>query len=148
MTTTTRPPVTTSRGSFAPVAALSTLAAVATNLSIVAVARASGVDFRLTQSESTEGTTTIAPAMVVTVTLLTMAVGWVLAGLAVRVHRPGLRSMATIAGLFAVLSSLAPLSLDADTSAKITLAGLHLVTGAFYVAGIAWLHRSEFGETR
>jgi len=56
--------------------------------------------------------------------------------------------MATIAGLFAVLSSLAPLSLDADTSAKITLACLHLVTGAFYVSGIARLHRAEFGETR
>jgi len=148
MTTTTHPPVTTSRGSLAPVAALSTVAAVATTLSIFAVARAVGVDFDFVKAGSTERATTIAPAMVVTVTLLTMAVGWVFAGLAVRVHRPGLRSMAAIGGVFAVLSSLAPLSLDADTSVKVTLAGLHLVTGAFYVAGIARLRRTEAGETR
>jgi len=43
---------------------------------------------------------------------------------------------------------MAPLSLDADTSVKVTLAGLHLVTGAFYVAGIARLRRPEAGDTR
>jgi len=57
-------------------------------------------------------------------------------------------AVATNLSIFAVLSSLAPLSLDADNSAKVTLAGLHLVTGAFYVAGIAQLRRAEAGETR
>lgn len=39
------------------------------------------------------------------------------------------------------------LSLDADTSAKITLAGLHVVTGAFYFVGVARLQRAEGRES-
>ncbi len=85
--------------------------------------------------------------MVVGTTVVTMAIGWALAGLAARYQRPSLATMALVGGIFAALSAFASLPLDATTSAKLALASLHLTTAAFYIGGIASL-RPSAGETR
>jgi len=56
--------------------------------------------------------------------------------------------MALVGGIVGVVSAYAPLSIDADSMARLTLAGLHLVTGAFYPAGIASLRRALTEGTR
>ena len=43
---------------------------------------------------------------------------------------------------------VAPLTLDAGVSVKLTLASLHLITGGFYVAGVAELRRTNTGVVR
>lgn len=148
MTTTTEVYVATREGSVARTAALTTVAALGTNLSVFAIARAGDVNFQFAQPGTAAGTQTVAAMHVAAVTLLAMTLGWALVGLAARHHRPGLRTMALIGGIVGVVSVLSPLSIDADSSARLTLAGLHLVTGAFYVAGIASLRRAGTGETR
>lgn len=131
MTTTTDVYVATREGSIARTAALTTMAALGTNLSVFAMARAGDVNFQFPQPGSAAGTQTVAAGSVAAVTLLAMTLGWVLVGLAAWHHRPTLGTMALIGGIVGVVSVFAPLSIDADSSARLTLAGLHLVTGAF-----------------
>lgn len=75
-----------------------------------------------------------------------MTLGRVLVAVAARRDRATLRTLATIGGVFALASVLAPLSIDADLAAGLTLASLHLVPTAFYVAGIARLRAMGAGS--
>ncbi len=147
--TTTHPATATQRDAskkgVARTALLATLAAVATNLSLFGLARALGVDFAPARSAQT---TTVGPAAVLAATLVAMSIGWVAVALATRRHRSKLPTMAIIGGLLATLSTLAPLTLDTDIAAKLTLASLHLITGTFYVIGVAKLVRADSGEAQ
>jgi hypothetical protein len=148
MTTTTPPvatvvPMSESKPGVARTAVLTTVAAVATNLIVFGLAHVAGVVFSTTGS-----TTTIGTGAVLATTALAMAVGWTLVALAVRRHRPTLGTVALIGGAFAALSTFAPLTLNADLSAKLVLTSLHLIAGAFYVVAVAVLIRARAGEAR
>ena len=83
------------------------------------------------------------------ITMTAMMVGWVIIGLTARHHRPTLGTLAIIiGGIFAVVSAIAPLTLDASLSVKLSLASMHLIAGAFYVAGVAWLRRTNAGASQ
>ena len=77
-----------------------------------------------------------------------MIIGWAIAARGASHHRPTLRAMAIIGVGIALVSTVAPLTLDAGVSVKLTLASLHLITGGFYVAGIAQLRRTNTGVVR
>lgn len=148
MTTTTRMPAAQSSQPLARTAAVTAAAALAANMALFGLARARGVNFQFPQPGSATGIQTVGIAQVVLVTLLAMTAGWAGVRLADRRQRPILRTIAIIGGGLAVVSTVAPLSLDAGWSVKFTLASLHVITGAFYMAGVAWLHRANTGETQ
>lgn len=125
-----------------PMAALTTGAALATNLAVFGLARAGDVRFQFPQPGSA-GTQSVTVGAVAAVTVMTMIVGWALAARSASHHRPSLRTMAMIGAAVAVLSTIAPLTIDAGLSVKITLASFHLITGGFYFAGIAALRRTS-----
>jgi Family of unknown function (DUF6069) len=93
----------------------------------------------------TTRTQTVTAGPVAAFTLMTMVIGWAIAARGASHHRPTLRTMAIIGAGIAVVSTLAPLTLDAAVSVKITLASLHVITGGLYVAGIAELRRTNSG---
>jgi Family of unknown function (DUF6069) len=129
-------------------AGLTTGAALTANLAVYGVARAIDVRFQFPQPGSTNGTQTVTAGAVAAFTLMTMVIGWAIAARRASHHRPTLRTMAIIGAGIAVVSTLAPLTLDAGVSVKLTLASLHLITGGLYVAGITGLRRTITGMVR
>ena len=124
-----------------------TLAALATNLTVFTTARAADVSFQFAQPGSA-GPQTISAGAVLAATLVTMAMGWIVVGLAAWRHRPTLRTIAIVGGVIATASAVAPLALEADLSVRGALAGLHLITGAFFITGIGGLRRGGIGGIR
>ena len=129
-------------------AGLTTGAALAANLAVFGLARARDVLFQFPQPGSANETQTVTVGAVAAFTLTTMVIGWAIAARATSHHRPTLRTMAIIGAGIAVVSTLAPLTLDTGVSVKLTLASLHLITGGLYVAGIAGLRRTNAGVAR
>ena len=123
-------------------AALTTGAALPANLAVFGLARARDVRFQFPQPGSS-GNQIVTVGAVAAVTVMTMIVGWALAARSASHHRPSLRTMAIIGAAVAVLSTIAPLTIDAGLSVKITLASLHLITGGLYITGIAALRRTN-----
>lgn len=148
MTTTTAAHQAPPERAVPRVAALTSVAALATNLSIFAGARVADISFEFPKPGSAAGTETVSAGAVLAATLLTMTVGWILVGLAAWRQRPALGTMAILGGGFAVVSALAPLALEGDLTARLTLASLHLVTGAFFMTGIARLRPSDIRTIR
>ena len=146
MTSTITMHVTTS-SRLARTAGLTTLAALATNLAVFGLARARDVNFEFPKPGSASGTQTVTAATVAAVTVLALVVGWAVAALAATRRRPTMHTMAIIGGAFAVVSTLAPLTVDSGLSVKLTLASLHLIAGAFYTAGIVGLRRASARAT-
>jgi hypothetical protein len=133
---------------FLRMAALTTVAALVTNLIVFGGARAAGISFKFSQPRSTARIETVSAGAVLAVTLLAMTAGWILVGLAAWRHRPALGTIAILAGSVAVVSALAPLALEADLTARLTLASLHLATGAFFMLGISRLRRAGIRRIR
>ena len=129
-------------------AAVTTAAAIATNLVVFSLARSRNVDFRFPTPGSTTGTRTVNSEMVVLVTFATLLAGWGAVALAVRHHRPTLATMAIVGAVVALVSCVAPLTIDAGVSVKVTLASLHLIAGLCYVAGIVGLQHGRTGADR
>ena len=148
MTTTTSTHPVTSSHPLARAAALTTATALAVNMAVFGLARARSVNFQFPQPGSGTRVQTVSVAQVIVVTLLAMIAGWAVVGLADRRQRPTLATMAIIGGVFAVVSTIAPLTLDAGWSVKFTLASLHLSTGALYLAGILWHRQANMGGAR
>ena len=147
-TPTTNSPSPTARRHVLRTAALTTGAALAANLAVFGSARALDVRFQFPRPGSANGTQTVTAGAVAAFTLMTMVIGWAIAARGVSHHRPTLHTLASIGAGIAVLSTLAPLTLDAGVSVKLTLASLHLITGGLYVAGIAGLRRTNTGVAR
>ena len=131
-----------------PTAALTTGAALATNLAVFSLARARDVSFQFPQPGSANGTQTVTAVTVAVVTLFTMIVGLAIAARAASHQRPTLRAMAILGVGIALVSTVGPLTLDAGASVKLTLASLHVITGGIYVAGLAGLRRANTGVAR
>ncbi len=121
------------------VAARTTAAALTTNLSVFAIAQAADVSFQFPQLGSAGGTETVSAGAVMVGTLFTMTVGWIVVGVAAWRHGPALRTLTILGGVIAAVSALAPLTLEADMPARVALAGVHLVVGAFFLIGIVQL---------
>jgi len=128
-------------------AALTTAAATATNLIVFSLARSRDVNFRFPAPGSTRAQT-VDSAAVVLVTFAMMLVGWAAVALAARHHRPSLTTIAIIGAVVALASCAAPLTIDAGSSVKLTLASLHLIAGLCYLAGIAGLQHARTGADR
>jgi hypothetical protein len=143
--TATAVPASARKAGIARTAVLTTLAAATANISVFGLARGLGVGFA---PAGPTRTATVAGGAVVATTLVAMAIGWTLAALATRRHRHKMRTMAIIGGAFAAVSTIAPLTLNVGISAKLTLACLHLLGGAFYVVGLAHLIRAGARATR
>jgi Family of unknown function (DUF6069) len=147
MTTTTtnfRPTPTTSH--LTSTAAVTTIGALAANVSIYAVAKTFDINFQFPKPGSTQAIETVNASSVILATLIVFVLGWTMAALAVR-QRRGLRSLTKIGGVVALVSAVAPLTLDAGLSVRLPLASMHLVAGVFFVAGIGWLRHHD-SETR
>jgi Family of unknown function (DUF6069) len=138
----------TSRAHVLRTAGLTTGAALAANLAVFGLARASDVRFLIPQPGSATATQTVTAGAVVAFTLMTMIVGWAIAARAASRHRPTLHTMAIIGAGIALVSTLGPLTLDAGISVKLTLASMHLISGGLYVAGIFRLRRTDTGVAR
>lgn len=121
--------------------ALTVLAAVAAAVAswVVAVPLA-GADLAVTQDgRSAE----VGAPMVVAFSLVASLAGWALLALLER----GLRDRAgriwtTIAGVVLVLSLIPPLTVEASTGTRLTLAAMHVVVGAVLIAGLRRTVRS------
>lgn len=148
MTTITSVHVAAPQRTVLRVAARTTAAALVTNLSVFAIARAADVSLRFPEPGSAGGTETVSAGAVLAVTLFTMTLGWIVVGVAAWRHRPALRTLAILGGVIAAVSALAPLTLEADLLARLTLAGLHLVVGAFFIIGVTRLGRAVTGAIR
>ena len=144
-TTTTNMLKSTSSHHVVRTASLTTGVALAANLAVYGLARASDVRFQFPQPGSSDGTQTVTAATIAVFTLITMIVGWAIAAHGASHHHPTLHTMAIIGAGIAMASTVAPLTLDAGISVKLTLASLHLITGGLYVAGIAWLRQPNTG---
>lgn len=129
-------------------ATLTTVLATAIELGVFGVARAANVRFQFPTSGAGSGTTTVVAGTVAGVTFLAMAVGWLLVALAIRFHRPTMRTMAIVGGVFSAASTLMPLSLNTSTSTKLTLVSLHLIAGFVFVLGVVRLTRHDAGANR
>ena len=147
-TTTTSMLTSTSSHHVLRTAALTTGAALAANLAVFGLARARNVSFLFPQPGSANGTQTVTAASVAVATLITMILGWAIAARGASHHRPTLQTMAILGAGIALVSTVAPLTLHAGISVKVTLASLHLITGGLYVAGIAALLRTNTGVAR
>ena len=129
------------------VGTLTTVAALATNLGVFVIARVANTDFAFAKPGSAGGET-VAAGAVLAATVLTMTMGWTVVGLAAWRHQPSLRTVAILGGTVSAVSALAPLAIDADLAAKLTLACLHLLTGTFFITGTARLGRADTRAAR
>ncbi len=108
--------------------------AVAVNAAIYGLGRAAGLSF--VASTTASGPQHILLQHVVSLTLMTFAVGLVAALIADKLRRPGLRALQAVGAVVAVVSIVMDLSIDSTVAAKATLALMHLVVGAAYVAAL------------
>lgn len=104
------------------------VAATVVNAAIFGVGRAADVSY-LVDGEPIE------LQHVVSLTLMGLAVGFVAAAVVARFRPTGLRALAVLGGVLGVLTMAMDLSVD-SAAAAISLASMHLVTGAAYVLSL------------
>ena len=135
MSTSTQTPTHSNRTSrrLMSAGAAAVVAATATNAVLYAVGRAAGVSYTLTQG----GTTGLIHLHdVVSLSVLTFAVGLAAAAIARRLGRPSLRALQILGAIIAVASVSMDVSVQGAASARVSLATMHLVVGAAYVAAL------------
>ena len=112
-------------------AVIGAVAATATNVAVWAAGRAADVSF-LVIPLGGKATTQVGIVAVVLTTLIAFAVGTGLFALAARRSDRWARTVLAAGVLFAVVSTIGPLSTAEDTSTGALLAAMHLVTGAAF----------------
>jgi hypothetical protein len=111
-------------------AAIGAVAATAANTTIWAAGRAADVSFLVSPLIGTP--TQVGIVLVLLTTLIAFAVGMGLFALAARRSDGWARAVLTAGVLFAVVSTVGPLSTAEDTSTGVLLATMHLLTGAAF----------------
>jgi hypothetical protein len=111
-------------------AAIGAVAAAAANAAIWAAGRAADVSFLV--SPVIGPTIQVGVLLVVLTTLIAFAVGMGLFALAARRSDRWARAVLAAGVLFAVVSTVGPLSTAEDTSSGVLLASMHLLTGAVF----------------
>jgi hypothetical protein len=115
------------------VGAIGALVATVVNASIYASGRAADVAYVITRDGS--GAQSVHLRDVVSLSLISFAIGLVAAVIAVRLGR-GLRALAALGAVLAVISTWSDFTIDGNGAAKVTLASMHLVVGIAYVASL------------
>ncbi|HEX3542324.1 MAG TPA: DUF6069 family protein [Acidimicrobiales bacterium] len=115
------------------VGAAAVSAATATNAVLYAAARAAGVNYTLTQGSTTG---LIHLHDVVSLSVFTFAVGLAAAAAARPLGRPSLRALQILGAVIAVASISMDVSVHGAATARVSLAAMHLVVGAAYVAAL------------
>lgn len=133
---------TAARRSLLPYAAWSGVAAVAANLAVYGAATAADVDVEV-RPPGTEATMQINAGSVAATTLVALVVGWGLVAFARRQGRPTMRAVEVVAGTVAVVSIALPLAAEGTLAAQLTLAAMHLLTGAVFIAAVELLRRVD-----
>jgi hypothetical protein len=110
------------------------VAATVVNAAVYAVGNASGVDYIAKTKDS--GPEFVQLHHVVSLSVISFAIGLAVAVVAAKVSRRGLRALPAVGAVIAVASTAMDLGIDASATAKITLALMHLVIGAAYVAAL------------
>jgi hypothetical protein len=109
------------------------LVAAGANLVLFGLGRAAGLDF-VVERAAAHGV--IRAIDVVSLTLMAFALGTVIAAAANLLHRPSLRTIEIVAAVLAVVSVEMDLPIEASIPARCTLATMHLLAGAAYVASV------------
>jgi hypothetical protein len=120
------------------VGALGAVIATVVNAAIYATGRAAGVAYVVTRDSG--GTQSVHLRDVVSLSLMSFAVGLLAALVAARVGR-GLRVLAVLGAALAVVSTWSDFTIDGNGAAKLTLASMHLVVGIVYVASVRLARR-------
>ena len=109
-------------------------AAVAVNAAIYSLGRAADVTYVISRTAS--DAQRIHVGDVVSFTLMAFAFGVVVAALAMRIGRPRLATIETLAAVVAVASTAMDLPIDSTAPAKVLLASMHLVAGVAFIAAL------------
>ena len=112
-------------------AAIGAVAATAANVAVWAAGRAADVSF-LVSPVFGQATIQVGIVLVVLTTLIAYAVGIGLFALAARRSDGWARAVLAAGVLFAVVSTVGPLSTAEDTATGVLLATMHLLTGAAF----------------
>ena len=112
-------------------AAIGAVAATAANVAVWAAGRAADVSFLVSPAFG-QATIQIGIVLVVLTTLIAFAVGIGLFALAARRSDGWARAVLAAGVLFAVVSTVGPLSTAEDTATGVLLATMHLLTGAAF----------------
>jgi hypothetical protein len=102
------------------------------NSVIYAAGRAADVAYLVQVTSS--GPQSVQLKDVVSLSLMSFAVGIIAAAVATKLRRPSLRTMQIIGAVLAVVSTWGDFTIEGDVAAKATLAVMHLVVGAAYIA--------------
>ncbi len=133
---------TAARRSLLPYAAWSGAAAVAAILAVYGAATAADVDVEVLPPGA-EATMQINAGSVAATTLVALVLGWGLVVFARRQGRPTMRAVEVVAGTVAVVSIALPLAAEGTLAAQLTLAAMHLLTGAVFIAVVQLLRRVD-----
>jgi hypothetical protein len=129
----------TTRRSLLQGAAVGATVATLLNAALWAGGRAADASFLATTGDTT---TEVGIVLVVVTTALTFAVGIGLFALAARRSRRWVRAVLVAAAFVAVVSTGGPASAAHDAATGVLLVGMHLVTGAAFLATALWVeHR-------
>ena len=104
----------------------------AVNTAIFGIGRAAGVDY--VAATTRQGPQLIHVQHVVSLSLMSFAVGLAVTAIATGVGRPSVRVIQILATVVAVLSVGMDVGIDSTLSAKTSLAAMHLVMGLVFVA--------------
>jgi len=115
------------------------VAAMVVNAAIFGVGRAADVNY-LVDGEPIE------LQHILSLTLMSLAVGFVAAAVVAHFRPTGLRALAILGGVLGVLTMAMDLSVD-STVAAISLASMHLVTGAAYMFSLRAAVTAPAGRT-
>jgi Family of unknown function (DUF6069) len=124
---------------------IAAIGAASVNAAIYGIGRAAGLSF--VASTTSSGPQHVLLQHVVSFTFMTFAAGLVAALVADKVRRPNLRALQTVGAVIAVVSIAMDLSIDSTVATKATLALMHLVVGAAYVAALQFARTSRSTRT-
>jgi hypothetical protein len=116
------------------VGAAGAVAATAVNACIYGAGRAADVAYVITQSSSAPER--VGLGEVVSLSLMSFAVGLVAAAVALRFGRPSLRALQILGAVLAVVSTWGDFTIDGTAAATATLALMHIVVGVAYVTSL------------
>jgi hypothetical protein len=108
--------------------------AAAVNLALFVVGRATDVSFAVPAFQPDAGRMRISAIQVVVTSIAPLLVGTAIAAFAAA--RGRLRAAQIAGGLFALVSLGAPLSLEAATATKLSLAMMHVIVGTAFVLAL------------
>jgi len=114
------------------VGAVAGVAATAVNAVVYGLGRAAGVDYVAQRDAS--GVDRIQLQHVVSLSVISFAIGLLAAAVATRADRPRvLRGLQVLGAGLAVVTTYGDFGIDGSAAAKVTLIAMHLVVGAAYV---------------